>query len=68
MRITADRERCVGSGLCAERIPEVFDQDDDALVLLCADEVSPELLPDVREAVERCPTEALALHPDGTAG
>ncbi|MGW7081644.1 ferredoxin [Streptomyces sp. NPDC054871] len=64
MRITADRTRCVGSGLCAERLPDVFDQDDDALVLLRAEEVPAGLRQDVEEAVQRCPTEALALGTD----
>ncbi|MFG2651368.1 ferredoxin [Streptomyces sp. NPDC048436] len=66
MRITADRTRCVGSGLCAERLPGVFDQDDDALVLLGAEEVPPELRQDVEEVVQRCPTQALALLTDRT--
>lgn len=56
----------MGSGLCAERLPEVFDQDDDALVLLRADEVPPDLRRDAEEVVARCPTEALALLTDRT--
>lgn len=68
MRIEADRERCVGSGLCADQLPEVFDQDDDALVLPCVSEVPPELLRDVEEVVQRCPTEALALLANRTDG
>lgn len=64
MRIAADRHRCVGSGLCAERLPEIFDQDDDAVVLPRVSQVPPRLSQDVEEAVQRCPTEALALLPD----
>jgi ferredoxin len=27
--VTVDRTRCIGSGLCVARLPEVFDQDDE---------------------------------------
>ncbi|WP_040782898.1 ferredoxin [Nocardia pneumoniae] len=60
MRIVADRERCIGSGMCALIASEVFDQEDDGRVRL----VDPEPQRShaaVREAVEACPSGALAL-------
>ncbi|MFD9948276.1 ferredoxin [Nonomuraea sp. NPDC059023] len=28
MRVVADRDRCVGAGMCALSAPEIFDQDE----------------------------------------
>ena len=40
MRITADRDACVGSGQCVLTEPDVFDQDDDGLVTLLTERTS----------------------------
>ncbi|WP_033325720.1 ferredoxin [Streptomyces yerevanensis] len=64
MRIVGDRDRCAGSGLCADRLPEIFDQDDDAVVVTLVTHVSAELRDDVVEVVRMCPTEALSVMPD----
>lgn len=62
MRIDADRERCVGSGMCVLTLPEVFDQDnDDGRVILRNPTPGPELHDRVREAVMLCPARALSL-------
>ena len=59
VRITIDRERCMGSGNCAFWAPATFDLDDDMKAVL--------LDPDgddadkVRNAVEACPTHALVI-------
>jgi ferredoxin len=34
MRVAADRDRCIGAGLCVMNAEEVFDQDDDGLVVV----------------------------------
>lgn len=57
MAVAADRDRCIGSGQCVLSAPEVFDSDDDGLVVV--------LRPDrddasVREAIEMCPVNAIA--------
>jgi ferredoxin len=59
VRITIDRERCMGSGNCAFWAPSTFDLDDDlkAIVLDADGDDSSK----VRNAVEACPTHALAL-------
>lgn len=62
MRITTDSTRCVGAGQCVLSAPDVFDQDDDALVVLV--DVSPgeDDLELVRDAADRCPAQAITLH------
>jgi ferredoxin len=61
MRITADLERCVGSGACEALAPDVFEVGDDGVVTVLRPEPGPEEESDVREAVGQCPTRALAL-------
>ena len=41
MKIAADRARCEGHGLCADTAPEVYDLDDDAVVVLLHEVVPP---------------------------
>jgi ferredoxin len=59
MRVTADREVCIGAGMCVMSAPELFDQDDDGVVVVLEAEV-----PQVHEAaaaraVASCPSGAL---------
>jgi ferredoxin len=57
MRISADRDVCVGAGQCVLAAPAVFDQDDDGLVVVNAPDS-----PDddaVRDAVHLCPAGAI---------
>jgi ferredoxin len=59
VRISIDRERCMGSGNCAFWAPATFDLGDDMKAIV--------LDPDgdgadkVRNAVEACPTHALSI-------
>ncbi len=59
MRVTTDRDRCVGAGQCAMLSPEVFDQDDDGLVVVLQEKPAAELLEDVHRAVELCPSQSI---------
>ncbi len=61
MRITADRERCIGAGMCALIASAVFDQDEDDGRVRLLDPVPRGGYAAVREAVEACPSEALAV-------
>ncbi|PXY20521.1 ferredoxin [Prauserella coralliicola] len=47
--------------MCALTAPEVFDQDDDGLVVTLTDEPGPESTDAVKEAVQLCPSGALRL-------
>ncbi|MER0484079.1 ferredoxin [Streptomyces sp. Edi2] len=64
MRITIDREVCVGSGLCVLIEPAVFDQNDDGLVELLDEGPLTDAGGTVEDAVQRCPAAALGITPD----
>jgi len=63
VRITADREVCIGAGNCVLTAPDVFDQDDDEglVVVLIPPEADPPDAGAVRDAVARCPSRALRI-------
>ncbi|MFF0494460.1 ferredoxin [Nocardia sp. NPDC004068] len=64
MKIRADRERCIGAGMCVLSAPELFDQDDnDGRVLLLNAAPAPDGEAAAREAVRMCPSGALTLTP-----
>ncbi|MFE2534618.1 ferredoxin [Streptomyces sp. NPDC059371] len=65
MRITIDRDRCIGSGQCVMTAPGVFTQDDDALVALVpGHEDAAAADPRVRDVPMGCPVQAVAIHDD----
>ena len=67
MRVLADREICIGAGMCVMTADAVFDQDDDGIVVLLAGEgttVPADLEKDVRTAVGLCPSGALQIAPE----
>ena len=60
-RVRADRDVCIGAGNCVMTLPDVFDQDDDGLVVVQdpqADDQPGELL---RRAVLMCPSGAITV-------
>jgi ferredoxin len=59
MRVTADRERCVGTGQCELLAPDVFEVDDDGAVQVL--QAEPDDEDAARQAVQQCPTGALTL-------
>ena len=62
LRVHADRDVCIGAGMCVLAAGAVFDQDDDGIVVVL-DEM-PDDGPAVRKAVANCPSGALsALEP-----
>ena len=61
MRLEADRDACIASGNCVMISDALFDQDDDGIVVLLAEDV-PEAEEDhAREAVSICPASVLRL-------
>ncbi|MET0699715.1 MAG: ferredoxin [Mycobacterium sp.] len=61
MKVLADREVCIGAGMCVMTAEAVFDQDDDALVVVLTDEVPDDERKRVDDAVRLCPSGALSL-------
>ena len=62
MRVTVDRDMCMGSGNCVWRASGVFDQSpDDGLVVVLVDAPAPDQHEAVRQAVDECPTAAITL-------
>ena len=61
MRIVADRDVCIGAGMCVLTAPAVFDQADDGLVLLLVEEPDGADAVVAREAVGLCPSRALRV-------
>ena len=62
VRIVADRDLCIGAGMCVVSAPAVFDQDDDdGLVVVLAAQPAESAAAAVREALALCPSGALSI-------
>ena len=64
MRIRADRSVCIGSGNCVLVAADLFDQDEEAVVVLLTDSPTAGQEDAAREAVNRCPSGALSVVED----
>ena len=64
MKVAADRDTCIGAGMCVLTAPAVFDQDDDGIVTLLAEDVDAEPADAARRAITLCPSGALRVLPD----
>lgn len=61
MSVVVQTSACVGAGQCALVAPDVFDQDDDGIVLLLEAEPSGADLDAAGRAVRLCPARAITL-------
>jgi len=61
VKVVVDRDRCVGSGSCEALAPDVFEVDDDGVLVVLRESLADEEVADVRDAVTACPTRALSL-------
>jgi ferredoxin len=61
MQIQADRDRCEGHGMCVATAPEVYDLDDDAIVVVLHEPVPPDLEDKAEAGAQACPVAALRL-------
>lgn len=59
MKIEADRDVCIGAGMCVMHAEDVFDQGDDGIVVVLEVEVPPEHADAAARAVAACPSGAL---------
>lgn len=60
-RVEVDQDRCCGSGLCAEAIPDVFDQDDNAVVVLLTSTPPDHQRFEIENAAFACPAGAIEV-------
>ncbi|WP_053207409.1 ferredoxin [Jiangella muralis] len=61
MRIVVEIDQCVGGGQCVMAAPDVFDQDDDGLVVVLDGDPAPGLADDIRLAARLCPARAIVV-------
>jgi len=61
MRIAVDRSKCCGAGQCVMLAPAVFDQDDEGVSFVLEGAEATADPAAVQEAVEACPTGAIAV-------
>lgn len=62
MKISADRHRCIGAGMCVLLAPGVFDQDaDDGKVRILEPAPSPESYEMLEQAAQACPSGAITV-------
>jgi ferredoxin len=60
MELKVDRDLCEANAVCCGLAPDVFELDDDELLVI-TQPFPPERLERVQKAVERCPKNALEL-------
>ncbi|MET0135388.1 MAG: ferredoxin [Kibdelosporangium sp.] len=61
MHVAGNRDVCVGAGMCVLTAPDVFDQDDDGIVKVLAEQPAEDEEPAVRQAATLCPSGAVQL-------
>lgn len=61
MKCVVDYGKCTGLGICESLAPEFFEVNDAGDLVLLQEEISPEELQAVEEAVAGCPTEAITI-------
>ncbi|MGO1050228.1 ferredoxin [Crossiella sp. CA198] len=61
MKIIVDRDKCCGAGQCVLAAPDLFDQDDDGIVLLLNATPAPAGFGAARDAATLCPAAAITI-------
>lgn len=61
MGIAVQTDACVGAGQCALVAPDVFDQDDDGIVMLLEPHPEGALLDAANRAARLCPARAITV-------
>jgi ferredoxin len=61
VKVHADREVCIQAGNCVMVADSLFDQDDDGIVVVLADQIPSGEEDKAREAVKLCPSQALTI-------
>ncbi len=62
-KVIVDKEKCIGCGACVGLVDEVFEFGDDDLAQVRDDvnfdDMDSDLIDEVKDAIEGCPTEAI---------
>ncbi|MFP5023246.1 ferredoxin [Pseudonocardia phyllosphaerae] len=61
MRVTVDKDLCIGAGQCVVTAPDVFDQDDEGIVELLAETPDESERDGVIEAENVCPARVISV-------
>jgi ferredoxin len=64
LKITVDRDECIGDGLCCNEAPETFELDDEEKAVVKED--STESREVILEAGKSCPTDAITIEDKDT--
>jgi ferredoxin len=61
MRVALDRDKCTGLGICESVAPDHFEIDDRGDLVLLREDIGPDEVSTLEDAVRSCPTGALQL-------
>lgn len=61
MRIEVEKSACIGAGQCALVAPDIFDQDDEGIVLVLDENPSQSLHAAAHKAATLCPAKAISI-------
>lgn len=56
-----DKDLCIGCGACQSLVGEVFEIDDDGLAKVKSNPIKEDLVDEVIDAAEGCPTDAIIV-------
>ena len=59
MQVKVDRDLCEANAVCCGLAPDVFELDDDEMLIIKVDEVPADEVDRVEKAISRCPKNAL---------
>lgn len=62
MKVKVIENLCIGCGACAASVPEVFDLSDSGVAFAIDEEVKEDLVQDVEDASDNCPTGAININ------
>jgi ferredoxin len=63
VKVIVDRERCEGHGMCANVAPEVYDLDDEAVVVVLHEDLPEAAEGQAQAGALACPVAALRVAP-----
>ena len=61
MKVTVNKDKCQGCGVCEADAPEVFAVGDDGFAAVLLDEIPANLEDAVKQAIDDCPDSAIEI-------